>query len=93
LVYFYEIPHHAASTLRRPSASQRLLALAAIARWLTRNRAHDFAGLVLARIEQLSMNASGGTRNDATGLVSDLLNEEWYLQPHRRDEGPAQESA
>jgi hypothetical protein len=60
------------------SIDKQALALACLARWLSRNRAYEFAALTLGRLEILSLGISGGTVSDSVGVVGDLLNEVWY---------------
>jgi hypothetical protein len=54
------------------SLDQELLALAAIARWLDRNRVVGLRDALCHRYRLLSSQVSGGATSDCWGLIEDL---------------------
>jgi len=60
------------------SIDKQIIALAALGRFLARNRSYDFASLVLGKLELLSFGIPNGLQHDASGLITDLLQEKWY---------------
>lgn len=59
---------------------QELLVWAATARWLTRSRCFALATLALNQYRNLSFGLSGGANSDALGVVSDLLERDWFKE-------------
>ena len=57
---------------------KELLALAALIRWLVRNKAQEFASLLMCRYEALGLSLSGGAFRDPLRLIEDLFERQWH---------------